>query len=167
MYYYYLIDLFISSFIYVHFYDKNGEQCMANVCLIPDTVRYGPHERMKFRVFWSRFSQHNPEVPYLCLCTWFYLCNTSVRCLQTMNKTACESLSQDFSSFKNFVGSVTNLCQGQLKISQEKVKIPKKPKKEFTFSKHKLLSSWSVLRGEGACNGLPEISHGCLSIHVY
>ena len=42
-------------------------------------------------------------------------------------KTAFEGISCDFSLFKNFVVSVTNLCQGQLKISQENAKLPKKP----------------------------------------
>ena len=57
--------------------------------------------------------------------------HTSVQCLQTMKKTAFESLSRDFSSFKNFVVSVTNMCQGQWKISPENVKLPKKPRRNL------------------------------------
>ena len=45
-------------------------------------------------------------------------------------KTAFESLSRDFSSFKNVVVSVTNLCQDQLKISRENTKLPRKPQLE-------------------------------------
>ena len=41
--------------------------------------------------------------------------NTSIRCLQRMNKTAFESLSLDFSLFKNFVVSVPR----SVKISLE------------------------------------------------
>ena len=53
--------------------------------------------------------------------------NTSYLCLQTMKKRAFESVSHDFSSFKNVVVSLTNLCQGQLKISRENTKLPRKP----------------------------------------
>ena len=43
-------------------------------------------------------------------------------------KTAFESLSRDFSSFKNVVVSLKNMCQGQLKISRENAKLPRKPR---------------------------------------
>ena len=55
---------------------------------------------------------------------------TSYLCLQTLEKTAFESLSRDFSSFKNVVVSLTNLCQGQLKISRENAKLPRKPRNQ-------------------------------------
>ena len=45
-----------------------------------------------------------------------------------MKKRAFESLSRDFSSFKNIVVSLTNLCQGQLKISRVNAKLPRKPR---------------------------------------
>ena len=45
-----------------------------------------------------------------------------------MKKRAFESLSRDFSLFKNVVVSLTNLCQGQLKISRENAKLPRKPR---------------------------------------
>ena len=53
--------------------------------------------------------------------------HTSYLCLQTIKKQAFESLSRDFSLFKNVVVSLTNLCQGQLKISRENAKLPRKP----------------------------------------
>ena len=54
---------------------------------------------------------------------------TSNLCLQIKKKkTVFESLSHDFSTFKNVVVSLTNLYQGQLKISQENAKLPRKPR---------------------------------------
>ena len=55
--------------------------------------------------------------------------NTGVQCLQTMNKTSFESLSCDFSWFKEFVVSVTNLFQGQLNTlyKSRKREITQKP----------------------------------------
>ena len=41
-----------------------------------------------------------------------------------MKKRAFESLSRDFSSFKNVVVSLTNLCQGQLKKVEKTRKYP-------------------------------------------
>ena len=43
-----------------------------------------------------------------------------------MKKQAFESLSRDFSSFKNVVVSLTNVRQGQLKISRENAQPEKK-----------------------------------------
>ena len=43
-----------------------------------------------------------------------------------MEKTAFESLSRGLSWFKNVIVSLTNLCQGQLKISPENAKITHK-----------------------------------------
>ena len=68
---------------------------------------------------------------------------TSNLCLQTMEKTAFESLSHDFSSFKNFVVSVTNLCQGNLKISQENAKLSKCL---FNFPSHDIIASSHIGR---------------------
>ena len=48
--------------------------------------------------------------------------------LQTMEKTAFESLSRDFPRLKMSWLLLTNLCQGQLKISRENAKLPRKPR---------------------------------------
>ena len=69
----------------------------------------------------------------------------SYLCLQTLEKPAFQSLSRDFSLLKNVVVSLTNLCQGQLKISGENAKLPRKPRNRKRKKPLKTFSDVTVL----------------------
>ena len=70
--------------------------------------------------------------------------NMSFFCLPAIWKTAFESGSRDFSSFKNFVIPVTNLCQGQWKLNRENTKL-QEPERNCPFQNHFLTSSQLLL----------------------
>ena len=63
-----------------HFPTENYYYCRLIVyTLVPivykHTLGSWPCDPTKFRVFWLRFSQRDPEIPYLRPCTRFYSCH--------------------------------------------------------------------------------------------